>query len=251
MAKRKCLLSGLVWLAFLFVFPFAASRAGAAVMYTVTDLGTLPGSTSSIATGINNKGQVVGYCNTENSSWPYYTSQAFLYYPFGYMQGLGTLPGQSSSLATGINDSGLVVGYCYSGYGNFGGYQAFLSYPGEPMDDLGIVGTLGGSSAQANGINNNNDVVGNYTASTLETRSFFYGRVWLGGGPPRIYKPLGGRAMVRSQMESMTTGRSSGDSSGEASMNTHFSSATDRRWIWEFCPAELEVWQTRSIMPGR
>jgi uncharacterized membrane protein len=44
----------------------AAPRAGGAVMYTVTDLGTLPGFNSSIATGINNAGQVVG----ESSSSP-------------------------------------------------------------------------------------------------------------------------------------------------------------------------------------
>ena len=67
--------------------------------YKITDLGTLPGSTSSIATAINNSGQVVG-----NSG-----DHAFLWQN-GVMTDLGTLPGSTSSTATAINNSGQVVG---------------------------------------------------------------------------------------------------------------------------------------------
>src|ERR1017187_8441589 len=123
MTKRTYLVSTVVWFAILIFIPFAASRAGAAAMYAVTDLGTMPGYSSSIATGINNRGQIVGYCNTGNN-WDS-TSQAFLYYSFGYMQGLGSLPGLTSSFATGINDNGFVVGYCYNEV-NFFNYRAFL-----------------------------------------------------------------------------------------------------------------------------
>jgi probable HAF family extracellular repeat protein len=73
------------------------------VQYTVTDLGTLGGSTSQ-ATGINNLGQVVG--NAAVSTGYYY---AFLY-SSGTMSDLGILGG-GDSFADGINASGQVVGY--------------------------------------------------------------------------------------------------------------------------------------------
>jgi probable HAF family extracellular repeat protein len=79
----------------------------------MTDLGTLPGGNYSSATGINNRGQVVGVANDANG-----LDHAFLFED-GVMTDLGTLPGGSEfSQATGINDRGQVVGYSFTASGS-------------------------------------------------------------------------------------------------------------------------------------
>jgi probable HAF family extracellular repeat protein len=151
----------------------------AQAMYSVTDLGTLAGGSFSMAAGINNYAQVVGYADYH----------AFLY-GGGHISDLGTLPTGSYSHANAINDSGQIVGisglaggqeqaFLYSGgrmtalsssiysptdINNSGqivgatfGYHAFL-YTGGVMTDLG-------SSSVANAINNNGQVVGQNGAS--------------------------------------------------------------------------------------
>jgi hypothetical protein len=53
--RRGCLLvSVALW------FGMADASARADALYTITNLGTLPGQSSSVATSINNSGQVVG-----------------------------------------------------------------------------------------------------------------------------------------------------------------------------------------------
>jgi probable HAF family extracellular repeat protein len=69
--------------------------------YIITNLGTLPGETSSMAYGLNYSGQVVG------ASF----NHAFLY-SAGVMTDLGTLGG-NFGVARGINNSGQVVGYSF------------------------------------------------------------------------------------------------------------------------------------------
>lgn len=74
---------------------------------TVRSLGTLDGSYESAASGINDKGDVVG----DSQIGPEHGSSfhAFLYHD-GKMIDLGTLPGHSGSTANAINDSGEIVG---------------------------------------------------------------------------------------------------------------------------------------------
>lgn len=112
--------------------------------YTITDLGTLGGSSSS-AYGINNSGQVVG--QSRNSSG---AQRAFLY-SGGGMTDLGTLGGVNS-YARGINDAGQVVGIA----NNSSGLNHAFLYSAGAMTDLG---TLGGDS-YAYGINNSGQATG-------------------------------------------------------------------------------------------
>jgi probable HAF family extracellular repeat protein len=77
--------------------------------YSITDLGTL-GGTSSEAYGINNGGQVVGLAEIAGEY-----SRAFLY-SGGPLIDLGTLGGSASS-AYGINDGGQVVGWALNASG--------------------------------------------------------------------------------------------------------------------------------------
>jgi probable HAF family extracellular repeat protein len=124
----------------------AASGGIAPPAYTLTDLGTLPGTTSSSASAINNAGQVVG------SSGPSGSTQAFLY-TGGQMQsipGLGT-----NSAAVGINSSGVVIGlsagqsFVYSG-----GSPQFINVP------------TGGGPFQAAAINDRGQIAGWYSGPT-------------------------------------------------------------------------------------
>lgn len=127
----------------------------AASMYSVSDLGTLPGNQNSIATDINNLGQVVGSAYGMSLT-PFY---AFIW-ENGTMTNLGALPNYTaSSSASSINDLGQVVGISYDRTPNLRGStnHAFLWSASDGMTDLG---TLGGRSSWANGINNLGQVVG-------------------------------------------------------------------------------------------
>lgn len=87
-----------------------AAAAQGQVLYTVTDLGDLPGGSNwSEATGINEAGQVVGYSNASTGL------HAFLWDPVTeMMQDLGELPGGLDfSRGMNVNDAGevQVAGY--------------------------------------------------------------------------------------------------------------------------------------------
>ncbi len=107
------------------------------------DLGTLPGRTTSVATGINNAGDVVGYSYTSASD-----AHAVLWRS-GAIIDLGTLPGQSVSEAYAINDNGRVVGR--SG-------DRLFTWENNVMVDLGSIAA--GAVMQPAAINGNGDIVG-------------------------------------------------------------------------------------------
>jgi probable HAF family extracellular repeat protein len=116
----------------------------------MSDLGTLGGS--SVASGINNSGQVVGYSYTSGSG----VYHAFLY-SGGVMSDLGTLGG-GVSLASGINNSGQVVGDSQT-TGNEA-FHAFL-YSGGIMSDLNNLfpNNIGTYLYAAIGINDSGQII--------------------------------------------------------------------------------------------
>jgi probable HAF family extracellular repeat protein len=139
------------------------------VSYSVTDLGTLGGPTSSAAS-INNLGQIVGTADTSNffpgSTRP--IDDAFLY-TNGTIIDLGTLGGPGGSQATGINDSGQIVGDSIT---NDGGQSAFL-YTNGVMTNLGP--TLPNSISSATAINDMGQVsIVAYLYSSADDHGFLY-----------------------------------------------------------------------------
>ncbi len=119
----------------------------------MTDLGTLPGESDSIAYAINGSGQVVG----ESSPDQYGNdgSHAFLY-SNGQMIDLGTPAGYSASIATAINNSGQIVGYAFSS----NALHAFL-YSNSKWTDLNSLLPTGSTVTltEAVGINDNGQIV--------------------------------------------------------------------------------------------
>ena len=134
----------------------ASSALGQVVTtkYVVTELGSLDGSVgSTIAQGINNAGQVVGYTRLGPTfSDP---SRAFRTRPNQPVQpadNLGTLGG-ASSFAFAINAAGQVVGDADTAQaGPFGSpvRRAFRADPGQAMIDLGTLAPSGGNNGSNN-----------------------------------------------------------------------------------------------------
>jgi probable HAF family extracellular repeat protein len=137
---------------------------GHAFLYTggvMTDLGTLPGGTDSIAQGINSQGQVVGTADPGAGG----IGGAFLWTAQSGMVELNTvLPANSGWIltdATGINDSGQITGIG-SHNGGFPQRGFILTLPpaggSASIIDIGVM--PGGSSALPSAINSSGQVVG-------------------------------------------------------------------------------------------
>ncbi len=123
--------------------------------YSITDLGTLGGTTSH-ALGLNDSGLIVGYSDVSGD----YYHHAFVY-SGGVMTDLGTLGGQYS-YATAINNLGHVIGSA--------DFHAFL-YRDGVMTDLG---TLGGFHSFPSSINDSGQIVGSSDALYQATHAFQY-----------------------------------------------------------------------------
>ncbi|MCA9945973.1 MAG: hypothetical protein KC449_20965 [Anaerolineales bacterium] len=122
---------------------------------TMIDLGTF--GYHSIASAINESGQIVGRSSYNPSSVP---THAFLW-ENGVMTDLGTLGGFTSS-ASDINNRGQIVGYSFDSQNVS---HAVLWEDGTVID----LGSLGGSISVAYAINNRGQVVGcSQTAAGLD-----------------------------------------------------------------------------------
>jgi probable HAF family extracellular repeat protein len=134
-----------------------------------TDLKGPMGYIQSAALGVNNNGQIVGYYIGNGGKM----NHAWLYN--GGFFDLGLLPGYPySSAATAINKFGISVGY---GETQDGLSMAFRHTTGTgPLLGTDTIGTLGGPSSAAYGINNGAYVVGasNFSPDNPAYHAFLY-----------------------------------------------------------------------------
>ncbi|WP_242911410.1 hypothetical protein [Actinomadura terrae] len=113
-------------------------------------LDLLPGGTTSRATGVNDRGFVVGYADTADNK-----SHAIRWSPHGHATDLGTLPGGTRSYAYGINRRGDIVGYSDAA----DGHERAVRWASDgTITDLG--GLPGHPNGYAYGINDEGTVVG-------------------------------------------------------------------------------------------
>src|SRR5215469_1716556 len=135
----------------------------ALLLYTGTakPIGTLGGA-SSVARGLNNQGEVVGYSAVAGDS----EAHAFVF-SHGNLLDLGTLGGTNST-ANAINNGGAVVGN--SETSSPGVTEAFI-YRGGGLRSLG---TLGGKNSYAVAINEEGLVVGSANTADGTTHAFLF-----------------------------------------------------------------------------
>ena len=203
------------------VLGYALSSA-LAQSYTVTDLGTLPGTTRCAAYDVNDAGQVVGFCYNPTQPFLWFQGElvalptlggtgaiAFGVNTAGDVVGvsqtrgdrearaviwtsdelvdLGVLPGGSYSIGFAINDDMNVAGVADTTKGD---EHAFLWQPENGMIDLGILGDAPGDSI-ANGINNSDQIVG----QSITLDGTVHGFLWEAGEMLDL-GTLGGEASV-------------------------------------------------------
>jgi probable HAF family extracellular repeat protein len=160
---QKLLSAALV--AMLLLVP-SGQAAAATTYYIVQDLGALPGDSSSVAWGINQQGDVVGWSNGPNGT------RAFVFTDAGGMVALPGLPDKPRTLARRINDSGDIVGTANAGGTDLG---HAVRWRGGIIKDLGTLAA--GAYSEGWGINNFGDVVGeSYTdgGSFVGVHAFLY-----------------------------------------------------------------------------
>ena len=135
----------------------SVDAAGAVQVLNRESLGTLPDGGSSVAFGVNNLGQVVGYAYSPASG----PNRAVLWTrtPTGWIiEDLGLLPGDYGSTGYGINDQGWVVGYSRPQQGC--SHAVLWSTTAGRKSAVRALETLGGCSAEAWAVNNQGQVAG-------------------------------------------------------------------------------------------
>jgi probable HAF family extracellular repeat protein len=149
---------GIIWVFCLVSTGLAQTR------YQITRIPTVEG-TNSVALGINNQGDVVGYSfqGEDYQGFLYSTAQRSL-------TNVGSLGGNITA-ACAINDAGQVTGYSQDANGN---YLAFLFSRNQPITSLGTLDNA--STSEAFGINKSGAVVGDSQSGELNHRPVLFSK---------------------------------------------------------------------------
>jgi uncharacterized membrane protein len=114
----------------------------------------VPGSTYTVALGLNNSGEIVGSFISNGQ-------QAGFLYSGGNFQTIAC-PNASFTIAQGINDNGVIVGWCADqGFIYQNGNYSYVNYPGAARTGL-------------LGVNNLGDLVGFYEPGPGSSFGFVY-----------------------------------------------------------------------------
>lgn len=142
-----------------------------AAPYEIIDLGKIEGGTNSVAFGINNSGEVVGYgdgpivTDEDGNSGREYSSHA-IQFKDGAAMDLGALDRAIASFAFAINDNGNIIGYSgeTTTETNDEGVETDVSDNFAVLYNAGIVTKVGGleslSNVRAFDLNNNGYAIG-------------------------------------------------------------------------------------------
>ena len=126
----------------------------------VQELPPLPGDTSSAATAINNRGQVVGISGICDNAVGRFSATSAVLWENGTAIDIGNLGGSAWHTPMAINDRGEVVGFSNHSASDGGAFNARAFYWSKSAGILDL-GTLpGDSTSQALGINSRGQVVG-------------------------------------------------------------------------------------------
>jgi probable HAF family extracellular repeat protein len=154
----------------------------------VNELGCLPGGESQMnyAYGLNDSGQLVGACGTASGYRP-------TLYSGGSLYNLGTLGGSGDGSAQAINAGGRVAGF--APVSTTSNTHAFLWNPTTLNGTTGTMadlGTLGGTTSKAFGINSGGQVVGFSLLADTSQHAFLYDGVMRDLSTTALVPNLGG-----------------------------------------------------------
>ncbi|MFL6293966.1 MAG: hypothetical protein ACJ759_23975 [Thermoanaerobaculia bacterium] len=140
----------------------------------IQELPPLPGDTSTAATAINDKGQVVGISGTCDQAVGRYTAAHTVLWEKGTVTDLGNLGAPWWNTAMAINQQGDVVGFAGVPGGDADNpvLHAFLWTRRDGIQDLGTL--PGDFTSQANGINDRGQVVGTSCDTAGNCRAFLW-----------------------------------------------------------------------------
>lgn len=129
---------------------------------SITDLPPFSGDSTSAATAINDRGQVVGISGICGSSVGRFSATHAMLWYRGTATNLGTLGGIAWDTPMAINSHGDVVGFCNTSAADAGLFRAhaFLWTEEEGMQDLHTLPGLGHTLSQGLGINKRGQIVG-------------------------------------------------------------------------------------------
>jgi probable HAF family extracellular repeat protein len=153
----------------------------------MTPLPPFSGGYSSYATGVNNRGQVVGWAEngvhdpTCDTSFQILQFRAVIWQPNGQMQELPPLPGDNTSAATAINDLGQVVGIsgdCGVAVGSVSARHAVLWQNGVPTD----LGNIGGDAWNTPTAINNQGTIAGFANTAPGTAKSYEAFIWTKAG---------------------------------------------------------------------